>query len=100
MSEDFIEVTEDDFVSKFPLLRNHLNPDASMSLGGSEGCLFETYGAELDFVLRQDDRAVWTLVDAEGELFLMSGRRVVDRIGFVVSTVLIPQGAFAQVRLS
>lgn len=100
LSERDIEITVDDYAAQFPLLPNHFNPDASLSLDGHEGCLFETYGPELEFVRQQVDRSVWTLVDAEGALLLVSGFRTVDRVGYVVSTVLLPEGVSAQVRMS
>ena len=44
------EMTEDEFDEQYPLVTNHINPHASWVIGDGPGCLFETYGDELDFV--------------------------------------------------
>lgn len=63
MTHTLIELTEDEFDAKYPLRVNHLNPHASWAFGDSRGCVFETYGEELNFVRCQDPATVWTLVD-------------------------------------
>ncbi len=100
MTSTFIELSEDAFDALFPLVPNHLNPNATWCLNGSGGCLFETYGPELDFVRRQDPRSVWTLIDGDdGGQFLTNGVHLVNRIGYLVSTALLPEGVEAQVAL-
>ena len=86
-----LEISEDEFDARFPLLSNHLNPNASWGSGKEGGCLFETYGEELEFVRRQDPRTVWTLVDGDGDQYLVSGFHFVNRIGYLVSTVPLPE---------
>lgn len=96
----FIELSEDAFDALFPLVPNHLNANATWCLGGSGGCLFETFGEELEFVRAQDPRAVWTLIDGDHDgQYLVSGPHFVNRIGYLVSTVLLPEGVEAQVEL-
>jgi hypothetical protein len=95
-----LEITEDEFDGRFPLVTNHLNPNASWGDTEGTGCLFETFGEELEFVRRQDPRTVWTLVDGEdGDLYLVSGYHFVNRIGYLISTVPVPEGADIQVRI-
>ena len=89
------EVTECEFESRFPLLTNHLNSNASWN-----GCMFETFGEEMAFVLRQDPRTVWTLVDDDDGDVLLSGCNSVNRIGYFISTVPVPDGAAFEVRMS
>ena len=49
MSDSVNVISEDEFVSRYPLRPNHLDPDACWSYGdGDDGCLFETFGEELD----------------------------------------------------
>ena len=60
MPETFIELSEDAFAALFPLIPNHLNPSAGWARGEGRGCLFETYGDELEFVRRQNLLTVWT----------------------------------------
>ena len=100
MTTTLIEITEDDFDAQYPLVTNHLNPHASWAFNDDRGCLFETYGQELDFVRRQDPRTVWTLIDGEdGDLYVVSGCHFVSRIGYLVSTVPAPDGTDIQVHI-
>lgn len=84
-------LTENEFDAQFPLIANHLNPHAGWTGDNGRGCLFETFGAEFDFVRQQDPRCVWTLLDTdEGALVLASGCHFVNRLGYLVSTVPVP----------
>jgi len=100
MTDTSIELSEDAFDAQYPLLTNHLNPSAGWVLGEGRGCLFETYGRELDFVRRQDPRTVWTLVDGDdGDMWLISGYHLVNRIGYLISTLPVPDGVDIEVRI-
>jgi hypothetical protein len=100
MTTTFSEMTEDDFDMQYPLLTNQLNPNASWAFDDGRGCLFETYGQELAFIRRQDLRTVWTLVDGDdGELYVLSGFHYVNRIGYLVSTVPVPDETDIQVHI-
>ncbi|WP_437193957.1 hypothetical protein [Planctomicrobium sp. SH527] len=100
MSDHIIEITEDEFDQWFPLVPNHLNPQASWTIGDGPGCLFETYGEELEFVRGQDIRFVWTLIDGDdGDMYLVSGFHRVNRVGYLISSKPIPEGNFIQVHL-
>ena len=87
-----IEISERAFMALYPLVSNHLNPNAAWPHHDSSSCLFETYGDEFRFVCRQDPRTVWTLVDCDGEQCTLSGLHIVNRIGYLVSTVPVPHG--------
>jgi hypothetical protein len=92
---------EDAFDAQYTLRTNHLNPTASWAYGEGAGCLFETYGEELAFVRQQDPRTVWTLIDGDdGEPYLLSGFHLVNRIGYLVSTVPVPVGSNIRVRVA
>lgn len=99
MTSTLVEIS-DEFDASYPLRTNHLNPNASWGSGEGDGCLFETYGEELDFVRQQDPRTVWTLVDGDdGDQYLLSGYHLVNRIGYLLSTVPVPEEAEIQVRI-
>ena len=92
------EITEDEFDAQYPLVTNHINPHASWVTGDGPGCLFETYGEELDFVRRQDPRTIWTFVDGDdGNQYVISGYHLVNRIGYLISTVPFPEDASIEV---
>jgi len=100
MKYDLIELTEDEFDTRYPLRTNHLNPHATWAFDDARGCLFETFGEELDFVRKQDPSTVWTLVDGEdGDMYLLSGMHFVNRIGYLVSLAAIPEGVDIQVHI-
>lgn len=49
---------------------------------------FETYGDELQFVLAQDPRCIWTLVDGDdGNLYIVDGYHLVNRLNYFITEV-------------
>jgi len=99
MTDTFIELSEDEFDAQHTLRTNHLNPTASWAYGESAGCLFETYGEELAFVSQQNPRTVWTFIDGDGDQYVVSGFHLVNRIGYLISTVPVPEGTTIQVHI-
>jgi hypothetical protein len=100
MTDSTIEITEDEFAARYGLRANHLNPAASWAYGDADGCLFDTYGDELDFVRQQDPRTVWTLVDGDdGDHYVLSGFHIVNRIGYLLTTAPVPEGTTIRVRV-
>jgi hypothetical protein len=96
-----LEITEDEFDATYPLRSNHLNPNASWVIGDRTGCLFETYGEELDFVRKQDPRTIWTLLEGEDDdQLLLNGYHFVNRIGYLISTNPVPEDQTIQVTIS
>lgn len=100
MTGTFIELTEDEFDERFPLVPNHINPSAGWAVGEGGGCLFETYGKEFAFIRRQDPLKVWTLIDGDdGDMYLVSGPHFVNRVGYLLSTIAVPEDVTIQVHL-
>lgn len=98
MTHTSIRLTEDEFLATYPLIANHMDPNASWAFGGGPGCLFETFGEELEFVRSQDSRTIWTLVDGDdGNQYILSGYLLVNRIGHLISTVSFPENAGIEV---
>ncbi|MEZ6143811.1 MAG: hypothetical protein R3B84_24865 [Zavarzinella sp.] len=87
-----ITLTEDQFDDQFPLMVNHLNSMAGWAIGEQSGCLFETYGPELVFVRQQPTNHIWTLVDTDHGLVLLSGFHTINRVGYLISTMPVPAG--------
>ncbi len=94
MAISFIQLTELEFDEQYPLVPNPFNPDASWSGSNEQGCLFETYGEDYDFVKQQDPRTIWTMIDAS----IVSGFHFVDRLGYLISTVPVPDGVEIEVK--
>lgn len=100
MEPTYIELSEDEFEQHFHLLPNHLNPNAGWNHDGDAGSLFETYGDELAFVRSQPVQHLWTLVDGDdGDLFIVSGYHIVNRIGHFVSREPVPEMATIEIRI-
>ncbi len=92
------QITEDDFDKQYPLVTNHIDPNASWAFDDGPGCLFETYGEELDFVRAQNPRNIWTLVDGDdGNQYVISGYHLVNRIGYLISKIPFPEDAEIEV---
>ena len=101
MTQDTIhrELSEEAFDADYPLVPNHLNPRATCAFGDAGGCLFETYGEELAFVRQQDPRCIWTFLDGDDAQYVVSGMHFVNRIGYLISKVPVPDGVFIEVRI-
>jgi hypothetical protein len=82
--ENPADTEEDVFIQRFRPIVNHINPNASFDFGYG-GCIFETYGAEYEFVRAQNPRRIWTLIEADGGLYAESGFHFVNRLGYFVS---------------
>ena len=100
MTEDFVELTEDEFDERYQLIPNHLNQNASWAFGDGQGCLFETYGEEFEFVRQQDPAKVWTITDGDdGDLHIVNGLHYVNRIGYLISRDAVPDGMAVEVHI-
>ncbi len=69
------------FFEKYPVENNKFDDNASL-----EGCMFETYGVELEYVLSLNPAFVWTYTEAEDSFIIEAGVHYVNRIGYIVST--------------
>jgi len=76
---------EDAFVECFRPIVNHIDAEAGFDFGYG-CCLFETYGAQFEFIRAQNPFCVWTLIETDGVLYADSGLHYVNRLGYFVST--------------
>ena len=77
-----------------------MNPSAGWAAGHVGGGLFETFGDEFAFVRRYDPDKVWTLVDGDdGDMYVVSGFHLVNRVGYLPSRDPVPSDTTVQVRL-
>ena len=98
--ERYTELTEDEFDQQYQLIPNHLNPSAGWAIGELGGCLFETYGNELDFVKRFDPARVWSIVDGDyGDIYIVNGLHHVNCIGYLLSREPAPANTAIQVHI-
>lgn len=66
--------TIDEWEDKYNPIKNHLDENTSF-----DGCAFETYDEELEFVQSQNPHNIWTLVNAGDESYIVPGFRWIDR---------------------
>jgi hypothetical protein len=70
----------DKFRERYTLIKNHLDENAS-----GDGFMFETYGAEVEFIKQQPPARIWTLVDADGQSVVVAGWHYVNRLGYFLT---------------
>jgi hypothetical protein len=76
-------MTEDEWYEKYKPIQNHLDSNASWN-----GQMFDTYGAEIEFVNIQPNENVWTWLEGDtGGTYLVSGKSYVNRLGYFICTV-------------
>lgn len=73
-------LTYDQWCAKYRPIANELCQGAPY-----DGHMFETYGAEREYVRRQNSECIWTLAQAEDELVILSGWHFVNRLGYFIT---------------
>ena len=93
--DKFIEMTEDEWFETYKPIQNHLDSNASFS-----GCMFETYGEEVEFVKSTPEQHVWMYGDGDdGGTYIWSGWGYVNRIGYFITEVPCPADILIQVKV-
>jgi hypothetical protein len=64
MSNNFIEMTFDEWCETYKPIVNHIDTNASFD-NGYGGLMFETYGEEVDFVKEQPENRIWMYGDGD-----------------------------------
>ena len=76
-------ITFDEFAIKYKPIKNHLNKDR-----GYDGCAFETFGEELDYVCKFNIKQVWTVVSEDNEdTYILAGYHYVNRLSFIITEI-------------
>ena len=96
-----LQLTEEQFETQYRPIPNHIDPNAGWNFGTDQGCLFETFGAEFEFVRQYDPQKIWTLIDAdEGrDMYIVSGRHHVNRVGYILTENPVAIEDFIEVRI-
>jgi hypothetical protein len=101
MTKKLIKLTEDEFYERFNPIKNHFysNPEDC----SYDGCMFETYGKEVDYIkeLMADGgkASVWTIIETEGNFYFVSGWHYVNRFGYLVTNEPVPEDEEYEVKL-
>ncbi len=75
-------ILERTFWKRFKPIKNKISGEEAW-----EGRMFETYGKALEFVQAQPPNRVWTLLDCDGRLIVVTGFHFVNRLGYFVTKV-------------
>ena len=70
------------------IVRNKINSDiADEDITSWSGCMYETYGEELDYIQSffNKPRHIWTIIEAGDELVIQAGYWLVNRMGYIVT---------------
>jgi hypothetical protein len=77
---EFVEITWKEFEERFKPIKNHLSNDP-------DEIMFETYGDEIEFVQKTDNRHIWTYGDGDYCSFVSSGYHYINRIGYYITEI-------------
>jgi len=98
MSNNFIELTFDEWLDTYKPIPNYLDENASFQNESGFGVMFETYGEEVDFVKQQDPNRIWMYGSGDdGGTYIWSGWGFVNRLGYFVTEVPFPENTIIQV---
>ena len=56
----FVEMDMDEWFDTYKPIKNHIDENSSF-----DGCMFETYGDEVEFVKAQDENRIWMYGDGD-----------------------------------
>lgn len=77
---EYNDTAIDEWLTKYQPIDNPIS-----NTSGWDGKMFETYGEELSFVLRQNPKNVWTWWDTEAGSEIIAGYHLVNRIGYFIT---------------
>jgi len=86
-------ITYEKWFEKYHPIKNPLDSNASF-----DGCMFETYGEELEFVCAQQPLTIWTLVDCDGKDRIAEGFHYVNRLGYFITEVEAPANRYFSIK--
>jgi hypothetical protein len=95
----FKTLTEDEFYAQFNPAKNHIDDNAAF-----DGCMYETYGRDINYInaIAKDPKTkdrLWTIIEAEGKMFYVSGFHYVNRFGYIITEESVPENIEYDVEL-
>jgi len=93
---NFIEMDFDEWCETYKPIPNNIVEDSSF-----DGTMFETYGAEYEFVKKADPAYIWMYGDGDdGGTYIWNGWHIVNRIGYFITEIPCPPDTTIQVKVS
>ena len=100
MPDTFIEMTEEEWFATYKPIPNHIDKNASFN-DGEHGYMFETYGAEVEFVKKADPAHIWTYGDGDDSgTYIWNGWHFVNRLGYFITELPCPPNTCIQIQIS
>jgi hypothetical protein len=100
MSNNFIEMTMDEWETTYKPIYNHIDTNASFQDESGNGIMFETYGDEVAFVKSQSPANIWMYGSGDdGGTYIWNGWGFVNRLGYFITEVPCPDGLTIQVQV-
>jgi hypothetical protein len=88
---DFKEMTMEEWEATYKPIPNNIDKNASFQNETGQGIMFETYGAELEFVKKADPKHIWTYGDGDdGGSYIWNGFHFINRLGYFITEVPAP----------
>ncbi|MGV3598216.1 MAG: hypothetical protein ACO1PI_10140 [Bacteroidota bacterium] len=78
-------LTIDEFRAHYTLTKNHITYTDLW-----DGCGFETTSRELAFVVTQPQNTIWTAIEENGTVCIVSGFRFVNRLYYLITIEAVP----------
>lgn len=75
-----VSLTWSEFVDQYKPIKNSFSKDPDQ-------VMFETYGEEVEFVTKADNKHIWTYLDTDGGSVTTEGYHYVNRIGYYITEV-------------
>lgn len=86
------QLTIEDFYNKYTTehnqvllktLKEGISADDMCSFGG---CMYETFGEEVEYVKQVPNNRIWTIVDGDGDdLIIIAGYHFINRLGYLIT---------------
>ncbi|OBQ45549.1 MAG: hypothetical protein AN484_00825 [Aphanizomenon flos-aquae WA102] len=100
MSDNFIEMTMEEWETTYKPIYNHIDSNASFQDESGNGIMFETYGDEYEFVKSQPPANIWMYGSGDdGGTYIWNGWGFVNRLGYFITEVPCPDGLTIQVQV-
>lgn len=80
-----IQITTEQLFETYKPIKNPVDNTPSW-----DGCMFETFGVEHEFVMAQDPNHIWSIVESDGNIEVTNGYHYVNAIGYLISEVASP----------
>ena len=88
---DFKEMTMEEWEATYKPIPNNIVKSASFQNETGQGIMFETYGAELEFVKKADPKHIWTYGDGDdGGSYIWNGYHFINRLGYFITELPAP----------